>query len=120
VESSDGNTSPEELMAAAQAACYAMAFSNTLANAGHQPELLNVSAVATFEPPKITTMRIDVRGRVPGITDSEFKRIAEEALNGCPVSNALRNNVDLQVNAQLESYQGGQSQTTAHATPEGV
>jgi len=103
IESSDGKTSPEELIAAAQAACYAMAFSGSLARAGYQPELLNVSAVCTFEPPKITTMRIEVSGRVPGISESEFKRIADEANEGCPVANALRNNVDLQVTAQLES-----------------
>jgi osmotically inducible protein OsmC len=103
VESSDGKTSPEELIAAAQAACYAMAFSNTLAKAGYQPELLNVSAVCTFEPPRITTMRIEVRARVPEISESELKRIADEAEKGCPVANALRNNVDLQVTAQLES-----------------
>jgi osmotically inducible protein OsmC len=103
IESSDGKTSPEELIAAAQAACYAMAFSGSLARAGYQPELLNVSAVCTFEPPKITTMRIEVSGRVPGIDESEFKRIADEANEGCPVANALRNNVDLQVTAKLES-----------------
>jgi len=103
IESSDGKTSPEELIAAAQAACYAMAFSGSLARAGYEPEQLNVSATCTFEPPKITTMKIEARGRVPGISEEEFKRIADEAVNGCPVANALRNNVDMQVTAQLES-----------------
>ena len=102
IESSDGKTSPEELIAAAQAACYAMAFSGSLTRAGHEPEQLNVSATATFEPPKITTMRIEVRGRVPGISEADFKRIADEAEKGCPVANALRNNVELTVDAQLE------------------
>jgi osmotically inducible protein OsmC len=120
VESSDGKTSPEELLAAAQASCYAMQFSSNLAKAGYQPELLDVSATATFEPPKITTMKIDVRGRVPGLSDSEFKRIAAEAEQGCPVANALRNNVDLQVNAQLESQQATGSQDFAHPSEHGV
>ncbi|MDQ6692990.1 MAG: OsmC family peroxiredoxin [Chloroflexota bacterium] len=101
-ESSDGKTSPEELLAAAHAACYAMQFSSTLAKAGHAPEQLNISAVCTFEPPKITTMRLDVTGRVPGLEQAEFQRIAEEAEKGCPVSNALRNNLNIEVSAKLE------------------
>ena len=101
-ESSDGKTSPEELMAAAHAACYSMAFSNTLNKAGHPPEELNVSATCTFEPPKITTMVLEVRGRVPGLDQAEFAQIAEQAEKNCPVSNALRNNVDIQVTAHLE------------------
>jgi osmotically inducible protein OsmC len=119
VESSNGKTSPEELLAAAQASCYAMQFSSNLAKAGYQPELLNVSATATFEPPKITTMKIDVSGRVPGMTDGEFKRIAAEAEQGCPVSNALRNNVNMQVNAQLENPQGMGSQDFTHSSESG-
>jgi lipoyl-dependent peroxiredoxin len=102
-ESSDGKTSPEELLAMAHAACYAMALSNTLDEAGHPPEELRVSAVCTFEPPRITTMKLDVAGRVPGIDQAEFERIASQANQGCPVSNALRNNVDIQVTARLNS-----------------
>src|ERR687887_2510822 len=69
-----GKTSPEELIAAAHAACYAMAFSNTLSEAGHAPERLEVSAKATFDPDAggITTMDLDVRGRVPGMDEAEF------------------------------------------------
>jgi len=102
-ESSDGKTSPEELIAAAHAACYSMAFSNTLNKAGHPPDELNVSATCTFEPPKITTMRLEVRGRVSGIKQDEFQQIAEQAEKNCPVSNALRNNLDIQVTARLDS-----------------
>ena len=102
-ESSDGKTSPEELLAMAHAACFAMAFSNTLNKAGHPPEQLNVTATATFEPPPITTMKIDVTGRVPGLDQATFEQIAGQAQEGCPVSNALRNNVDMQVTATLES-----------------
>jgi osmotically inducible protein OsmC len=102
-EESNGKTSPEELLAMAQAACYAMAFSNTLNKAGYPPEELKVSATCTFEPPKITTMKLEVRGRVPGLDQSEFERIAGEAEKGCPVANAFRNNVEITVNATLEN-----------------
>ena len=101
-ESPDGKTSPEELMAAAHAACYSMAFSNTLNKAGHPPQVLNVTATCTFEPPKITTMLLEVSGRVPGIDQDEFQQIAEQAEKSCPVSNALRNNLDIQVEARLK------------------
>ncbi len=101
-ESSDGKTSPEELLAAAHASCFSMQFASALSKAGHAPEELNVSATCTFEPPKITTMRLEVRGRVPGIDQDEFQRLADEAEGKCPVSNALRNNLDIQVKAHLE------------------
>src|SRR4051794_27778139 len=69
-EQSGGKTSPEELLAAAEAACYAMAFSNGLAKAHHAPEQLDVRATCTFDQKpeggwKVGTMRLDVRGRVP-------------------------------------------------------
>ena len=101
-ESSDGKTSPEELMAAAHASCFSMQFASVLSKAGHTPEELNVSATCTFEPPKITTMRLEIRGRVSGLDQEEFERLADEAGEKCPVSNALRNNLDIQVNARLE------------------
>lgn len=105
--SSEGKTSPEELMAAAHAACYAMAFSNTLAQAGTPAERLAVSATCTFEQVeggfKISTMDLDVRGKVPGLDEAGFEKVARRAEQGCPVSNALRNNVDIRVNAHLES-----------------
>jgi osmotically inducible protein OsmC len=107
-EGSDGKTSPEELLAAAQAACFAMAFSNELNQAGHAPESLNVEAVCTFDKKpeggwKVGTMTITVRGRVPGIDAAEFDRIAAATGQGCPISGAIRNNVAIQVNSHLES-----------------
>jgi osmotically inducible protein OsmC len=96
-------TSPEELLAAAHAACFSMAFSNGLAKAGHVPERLMTSAEVTFVPGTgITTAHLTVRGRVPGLDSSEFARLAAEAKDGCPVSKALKGNVELSVEASLE------------------
>ena len=106
-EKSDGKTSPEELIAAAHAACYAMAFSHGLAQAGTPAERLTVDATCTFEQVeggfKISTMVLDVRGKVPGLNQAGFEKAALQAEQGCPVSNALRNNVAISVNARLES-----------------
>ena len=103
-ERPDGKTSPEELIAAAHASCYAMALSNTLAQMGNEPEELDISATCTFDADevKITTMVLDVRGRVPGLDAEGFQSAAEQADSGCPVTNALRGNVDIQVNASLD------------------
>jgi osmotically inducible protein OsmC len=103
-ERADGKTSPEELIAAAHASCYAMALSNTLAEMGNEPEQLDISAVCTFDVDqlKITTMVLDVRGNVPGLDEEGFRSANEQAEQGCPVSNALRGNVDIQVNASLD------------------
>jgi osmotically inducible protein OsmC len=100
-------TSPEELIAAAHAACYAMAFSNTLAKAGHEPTRLHIEAVCTLDRVeggvKITTMDLQVSGVVPGLDQAGFQQLAEAGEKGCPVSNALRNNVQIRVQATLES-----------------
>ena len=103
-ERPDGKTSPEELIAAAHASCYAMALSNTLAQQGNEPEQLDISAVCTFDADqlKITTMVLDVHGRVPGLDADGFQSAAEQAEQVCPVSNALRGNVDIRVNASLD------------------
>ena len=103
-ERPDGRTSPEELIAAAHAGCYSMALSNVLTERGNEPEELEVSAVCTFDVGglKITTVELNVRGRVPGIDESSFEEATREAEQGCPVSNALRGNVEIQVNASLE------------------
>lgn len=105
-EEPGGKTSPEELIAAAHAACYAMALSNTLDKAGSPPQQLNVTAVCTFETgsggAKISTMNLEVRGRVSGIDQARFEEIAREGEQGCPVSNALRNNVQINLKATLE------------------
>ena|SRR5438270_13278326 len=105
-ERSDGKTSPEELIAAAHAGCYAMAFSHTLAQAGTPAETLTVNAVCAFEQVeggfKITTMDLDVGGKVAGLDQAGFEEAAHKAEQGCPVSNALRNNVQIRLKAHLE------------------
>ena len=105
-EQSDSKTSPEELIAAAHAGCYAMAFSNTLAKAGTPAKKLSVNATSTFEQVdgkfKITTIYLDVRGNVPELDQAGFEKAAQQAEQGCPVSNALRNNVQIRVKAHLE------------------
>ncbi len=102
-----GKTSPEELIAAAHAGCYAMALALTLAEAGNQPERMQVTAACTLEEvagkPRITRMDLEVRGRVPGLDAAAFEQAARQAEQLCPVSNALRNNVAIQLNAHLES-----------------
>jgi osmotically inducible protein OsmC len=102
-EHHDGRTSPEELITAAHASCYAMALSNVLAQMGNEPEELNISAVCTFDVDqvKVTKMVLDVRGRVPGLDAEGFQSAAEQGEQGCPISNALRGNVDIQLNARL-------------------
>ena len=100
----DGKTSPEELIAAAHATCYAMALSHTLAEGGNPPEHLEVDAVCTLddEQLKITTVDLNVRGRVSGLGQDDFENVAREAEQICPVSNALRGNVEIRLNASVE------------------
>ncbi|GAC1394478.1 MAG: OsmC family protein [Ktedonobacteraceae bacterium] len=105
-ERSEGRTSPEELIATAHAGCYSMALSHTLAGKGKTAERLTVNAVCTFEQVegnfKITTMTLHVQGKVPGLDAAGFTQAAQEAEQSCPISNALRNNVVIHVNAHLE------------------
>jgi len=105
-ESSDGRTSPEELVAAAHASCYCMALSAGLARAGSPPEKLEVDAVVTFDKVddgfKVVSSRLTVRGRVPGADSEGFAKAAEAARDGCPISQALKGNVELSVEATLE------------------
>ena len=105
-ERSDGKTSPEELLAAAHAGCFSMAFSLVLAEAGTPPEELTVKATCAFEQIStgfaITTIALDVHGRVPGIDVDGFEQAAERAAQICPVSKALNGNVDVKVTARLE------------------
>jgi lipoyl-dependent peroxiredoxin len=99
-----GRTSPEELIAAAHAACFCMALSHGLAQAGTPPEKLDVTATSTFVPGTgITQMKIDVTGRVPGIDEPAFVAAAEGARDNCPVSSALRGNVEILLDARLAS-----------------
>src|SRR4030088_2971044 len=81
-----GKTSPEELIAAAHAACYSMAFSNGLAKAGHHPERLSTTAEEEVVPGQgITTSTLTVTGHIHGISDADFQKLAAEAKDGCPV-----------------------------------
>ena len=106
-EEPEGRTSPEELLAAAHASCYAMAFSGELARRGTPPEHLHVEAEVTFdkvgEKWTVTTSRLTVLGHVEGISDSDFTDAAEAAKDGCPISRALQGNVDISVEPTLET-----------------
>ncbi len=102
-----GMTSPEELLASAHASCYAMALSATLGRRGTPPERLHVTAVAALDRKegggvKVSTMDLHVRGRVPGLDQAGFEEAAREGEQGCPISNAIRNNVDIRLRAELE------------------
>jgi lipoyl-dependent peroxiredoxin len=103
-ERSDGKTSPEELIAAAHGSCFAMALSNVLAQGGTPPERLEITAVCTFDVDevKVSSVDLDIRGHVPGIDAEGFRSAVEQAEQGCPVSNALRGNVEVRVNASLD------------------
>jgi lipoyl-dependent peroxiredoxin len=101
-ERDQGMTSPEELLAAAHASCFSMALSHGLAQAGHAPERLEVSAETTFVPGQgITHVHLRVRGRVPELDEDAFRAAAEDAKANCPVSQALRGNVEIALDASL-------------------
>ena len=102
-EEPNGLTSPEELIAAAHAACLSMAFSSGLAKEGHAPEELKTSATVTFEPGEgITKIALEVSGRVPGIDEEAFKQAAEQAKENCPVSKALAGVPEISLTARLD------------------
>jgi osmotically inducible protein OsmC len=89
-EGVSGKTNPEELLGAAHSACYSMAFSHALAQAGTPPESLQVTAAVTFEPGTgITGSHLLVSAKIPGISAEDFQRLADEAKANCPVSQAL-------------------------------
>lgn len=102
-----GKTSPEELLAAAHASCFAMAFSATLARNRTPPKRLHVTATSTFDKVgdgwKVTKMALNVQGIVPGLDQQKFSELAKTAEKGCPISNALRNNVEITVESKLEA-----------------
>ena len=104
-ERSSGKTSPEELLAAAHAACYSMALSHMLGEAGTPPEKLETSVTVTFKEIeggwKTGSSQITVKGTVPGIDEAAFKEAAAAAKDGCPISGALKGNVELSVEATL-------------------
>jgi osmotically inducible protein OsmC len=102
-EAAEGKTSPEELIAAAHSACFSMAFSNGLAQAGFAAEEINTKADVTFQPGTgITGSHLTVAARVPGISADDFQRLAGEAKVGCPVSAALTG-IEITLDATLAS-----------------
>ena len=101
-----GLTSPEELLAAAHASCFAMALSAGLARAGTPPKRLEVSSKVTFDKVgdnwTVVSSDLDVKGQVPGADAEKFKAAAEGARDNCPVSRAFKGNVKLSVSARLD------------------
>ena len=101
-----GVTSPEELLAAAHASCFSMAFSNELAKAGTPPTSVNVTVAVTGDKLEtgwtVLSSAITVRAVVPGATNESFQEAAAKARDGCPISKALKGNVELSVAATLE------------------
>ena len=103
-EEPDGQTSPEELIASAHASCFAMALSHALAEAGSAATSLSVTARVTFQPGEgIRSSVLDVEGAVPGLDEGAFREAAEQAKENCPVSQALKGNVDMSVSARLRA-----------------
>jgi osmotically inducible protein OsmC len=104
-EDGQSQTSPEELLAAAHAICYSMALSHRLTQNETPPETLSVSAVCSLDRVdgglKITRMELTASGDVPGVTAGDFVQLAREAEERCPVSNALRGNVEIALKATL-------------------
>jgi lipoyl-dependent peroxiredoxin len=105
-EDPEGRTSPEELLAAAHASCFAMALSGALGRAGNPPEHMHVSAAVTFDKVgdqwTVTRSELDVVGVVPGLDEAGFDVVAREAKDGCPVSRALAGNVEITIHSTVE------------------
>jgi len=105
-EDPEGRTSPEELLAAAHASCFAMAFSGALGRAGTPPEHLHIEAEVTFDKLEsgwtVVSSALTVIGNVPGMSEDAFRAAAESAKDNCPISRALAGNVSLSVQATLE------------------
>jgi osmotically inducible protein OsmC len=98
-----GRTSPEELIAAAHAACFSMALSHALGQAGHPADELKSSATVTFQPGEgITKIALQVAGNVPGMSQDDFRQAAETAKENCPVSKALASVPEITLDARLE------------------
>jgi osmotically inducible protein OsmC len=99
-------TNPEELIAAAHAACFSMAFAADLEGAGYSPESIETQATCTVSSVpeggfRITRMRLVTQGSVPDIDNETFQQIAQAAKEGCPVSNALRAIPEITLKATL-------------------
>ena len=103
-EDASAGTSPEELIAAALSSCFSMALSGALARAGTPPTSLETEVVSSFEGGVgITGLAVSVRGRVDGVDEETFRNAAEQAKQNCPVSKALQGNVEITLDAALES-----------------
>jgi osmotically inducible protein OsmC len=107
-------TNPEELIAAAHAGCFSMAFASTLEKNGYQPEQIETIATCTLTPKEtggfqITKMHLQVNGRVPDIDEQTLRQLSEEADQGCPVSNLLRNGLDIEIEVALENVKSAAS-----------
>jgi osmotically inducible protein OsmC len=103
---SEPGTNPEELIAAAHAACFSMAFAGVLVKKGYDPKSIETHAACILQPKegggfRIAKMRLQTRGQVPGIDDATFKEIAREAESGCPVSTLLRPGLEIELDAAL-------------------
>jgi osmotically inducible protein OsmC len=100
-------SNPEELLAAAEAACFSMALSGSLEKNGTPATSIDTTARCTVERVgegfTITKMQLDVRAKAPKLDDATFQRLANETKSACPVSRALKGNVDIQVAATLTS-----------------
>jgi lipoyl-dependent peroxiredoxin len=98
-------TNPEELIAAAHAACFAMALSNVLASDGHTPDSVRTSARVQLRnvdgAPTIARIDLEAIGSVPGLDEDDFKRYADEAKKDCPVSRALAGVPEIELDAKL-------------------
>lgn len=103
----DGRTSPEELIAAAHAGCYSMALAHVLDTQGIHPDALNVTATCDLEVgpegPRIAAIELEVHGRIPGLDASAFEEASRRAEATCPVSNALRGNLEIRVRSVLDA-----------------
>ncbi len=99
-------TNPEELLAASHAGCFTMAFSGVLQSAGHTPKVLATEATCHMDQVdggfKVTEMHLKVRGSAEGLDQQQFQQLAEQAEQGCPISNVLRGNVKVSVEATYE------------------
>lgn len=105
-ERPQGATSPEELISSAHAACLSMSLSKVLADGGNPAEGLDVRATASFEKIeagfRLTKMHLDVTGNVPGMDAGAFDQAVQAAKDGCPVSNALKGNVEISASSKLQ------------------
>lgn len=107
IEEPDGKTSPEELLAAAHASCFSLALASRLTKAGSPPEHLQVVATVTLEERdgarRVASSALEVSVRAPGVEESQVRELAEDAKEKCPISQALKGNVEMSVEVSLES-----------------